>query len=192
MNRINYKNKFLDYSNNSKKCNFCKRDIPYNKRLNSFCNHSCAASFHNKGKKRHGEHPGNCLNCNKKLEESKRKYCCRKCQHDFEWKEFCKIIEKENKFKSYTTNAIPKKYLIEKRGHKCEICGITEWQGKPVPLVLDHIDGNSDNWNIFNCRLICRNCDGFLPTFSGRNTGKGRFTLRMKGKKERSLKNKAR
>ena len=53
------------------------------------------------------------------------------------------------------------------------ICKNTEWMKQPIPLVLDHIDGNSDNWNVDNCRLVCRNCDGQLDTFAGKNRGKG-------------------
>lgn len=50
---------------------------------------------------------------------------------------------------------------------------------------MDHIDGNSDNWFYNNLRLICRNCDGLLSTFAGRNVGKHSETQRMKAQKER-------
>lgn len=39
------------------------------------------------------------------------------------------------------------------------------------------IDGNSDNGKVVNLRLICRNCDGLLPTFAARNKGNGRSEL---------------
>jgi hypothetical protein len=67
-----------------------------------------------------------------------------------------------------------KKYLIHKNGHKCMMCGLTEWQGLKIPLVADHIDGNSENNEISNFRIICNNCDSILPTFKSKNTGKGR------------------
>ncbi len=53
--------------------------------------------------------------------------------------------------------------------HKCEECGITEWNGKPTPLELDHINGiNTDN-RIENIRLICPNCHAQTPTYRGKN-----------------------
>lgn len=33
---------------------------------------------------------------------------------------------------------------------KCEQCGITEWNGKPAPLELHHIDGNNKNNSLEN------------------------------------------
>lgn len=67
-----------------------------------------------------------------------------------------------------------KKYLIHKHGHKCMMCNLSEWQGLKIPLVSDHIDGNSQNNEISNFRIICNNCDSILPTFKAKNIGKGR------------------
>lgn len=65
-------------------------------------------------------------------------------------------------------------YLIEKHGHKCMICNTEEWCGKPIPLICDHIDGNSENNAIENFRNVCPNCDAQLPTYKSKNRGKGR------------------
>jgi hypothetical protein len=67
-----------------------------------------------------------------------------------------------------------REYLENKNGHKCEQCNLSEWQGKTIPLVVDHIDGNNDNFKMNNFRLICNNCDSISPTFKGKNRGKGR------------------
>lgn len=41
---------------------------------------------------------------------------------------------------------------------KCEICGNTEWQGKPIPLQTHHINGNHKDHRIENLQLLCPNC----------------------------------
>ena len=69
---------------------------------------------------------------------------------------------------------LAKKYLIHVHGNKCSICDTTEWQGQPVPLVCDHISGDSSDNDIKNFRLVCCNCDAQLPTFKSKNRGKGR------------------
>jgi hypothetical protein len=53
--------------------------------------------------------------------------------------------------------------------HQCECCNILEWQGKPTPLELDHINGiNYDN-RLENLRLLCPNCHAQTPTYRGKN-----------------------
>lgn len=86
------------------------------------------------------------------------------------------IVETE-KYKTYSDNNIRKiikKYLENKYGHKCMICGLSEWMNQTLPLVCDHIDGDSKNNNLNNFRIICNNCDSILPTFKGKNRGNGR------------------
>jgi|ETNmetMinimDraft_4_1059912.scaffolds.fasta_scaffold201755_1 endogenous inhibitor of DNA gyrase (YacG/DUF329 family) len=49
-------------------------------------------------------------------------------------------------------------YMFEKQGNKCGICGIKDWNGKPIKFQSDHIDGNSDNNGPDNLQVICPNC----------------------------------
>ena len=44
-----------------------------------------------------------------------------------------------------------------------------EWQGKPLELRLDHINGDHFDNNLTNLRWICPNCDSQLDTYCGRN-----------------------
>jgi len=41
---------------------------------------------------------------------------------------------------------------------KCEECGITEWNGRPAPLQVDHTDGDYCNNELMNLRILCANC----------------------------------
>ena len=69
-----------------------------------------------------------------------------------------------------------KRYLREKFGNKCCLCGWSKVQAitKKVPLVADHIDGNWQNNKEDNLRLLCPNCDSLTPTYCGLNRGNGR------------------
>jgi Zn finger protein HypA/HybF involved in hydrogenase expression len=60
------------------------------------------------------------------------------------------------------------------KDHKCEICLITEWMGKKVPIELDHIDGDHFNNDFTNLRVICPNCHAQTETNSGKNVKKPR------------------
>ncbi|ART72377.1 HNH endonuclease [Mycobacterium dioxanotrophicus] len=72
-----------------------------------------------------------------------------------------------------------RQYLVEAQEGCCAICGgATTWQGLPLVLVLDHMDGNATNNRRDNLRLICPNCDSQLPTYKSRNRGNGRHYRR--------------
>ena len=52
---------------------------------------------------------------------------------------------------------------------KCEKCGLTEWQGQPIPLELHHEDGNRNNNLLNNLKILCPNCHALTNTFCGKN-----------------------
>jgi hypothetical protein len=52
---------------------------------------------------------------------------------------------------------------------KCSECGLTEWRGSRLVLVLDHVNGDPRDHRLENLRLLCPNCNSQTPTFAGRN-----------------------
>jgi 5-methylcytosine-specific restriction endonuclease McrA len=65
-------------------------------------------------------------------------------------------------------------------GYKCNVCSISEWNGKQLTLQVDHINGHAGNNMPNNLRLICPNCHAQTETFGGRNKGKGRKSQGLK------------
>jgi len=57
-----------------------------------------------------------------------------------------------------------RRVLIDQNGC-CLFCNISEWQGKPIVLALDHIDGNNRNNSRDNLRFLCPNCHSQTPTW---------------------------
>ncbi len=55
---------------------------------------------------------------------------------------------------------------------RCARCTRERWEGGPIPLQLDHIDGDRTNNEIGNLRLLCPNCHALTDTYCGRNIGR--------------------
>lgn len=53
---------------------------------------------------------------------------------------------------------------------KCSNCLRIEWEGTPIPIELDHINGKPWDHRLENIRLLCRNCHGQTDNFCGKNT----------------------
>jgi hypothetical protein len=52
----------------------------------------------------------------------------------------------------------------------CEMCGQGEnWRGRHMSLILDHVNGVSDDNQLENLRMVCPNCAATLDTHCGRN-----------------------
>lgn len=153
----------------AKQCRQCNELIPYNKRKNVFCNHSCKATFLNKRRALSKV----CALC-ENVAVIERKHCI-DCIKTNKYNIFSRI-----KFDDLTTDSARRRRLLKEIGNKCNICENTVWRGQPIPVVLDHIDGNPTNNIRYNLRLICPNCDAQLPTYTGRNHGKGRWKRRQR------------
>lgn len=164
------------YSENPKQCCHCQTELSYEKRHNKFCDNSCAASYNNKlkeGKKQNICICGKPANC---------KYCSNKCQGEDRWTKIKTKIEETGIAPAVGT---AKRFLLE-QCDVCKICGIKDWQGCKLVLVLDHINGNATDWRIENLRLICPNCDSQTETYKSKNRGKGRAFRRLRYSKGQS------
>lgn len=157
-----------------KKCLHCNSVITNN---NKFCNRSCAASFNNKGVKRHGQSPNKCLMCDDLTKSKTLKFCSNKCYNIHRTQKIkLKIIDN----KTVTWRQI-RKHLLETVGH-CQECGIPSiWNDKPLILECDHIDGDRSNNILTNAKLLCPNCHSQTETFRAKNT------KNPKGKEIRAL-----
>ena len=122
-----------------------------------------------------------CLNCGKEPSRAGMKYCSLVCQAEYQFKMRVKnVVKTGNVSDGFGGPRSAKRYILWRDGSICSICGCSEWRSESIPLVLDHIDGNSDNWSETNLRLVCGNCDMQLPTYKSRNKGNGRFRRRVR------------
>lgn len=64
-------------------------------------------------------------------------------------------------------------YVKRLRGTKCEICGVREWNGKPLVLHVDHVDGDRTNNELNNLMILCPNCHSQTETYGSKNVSPG-------------------
>ena len=66
--------------------------------------------------------------------------------------------------------------------NRCYECGCPpQWRGRPLVLVLDHVNGDRYDFRLPNLRLLCPNCNSQQPTFAGRNKGRYRQQVASHG-----------
>ena len=91
------------------------------------------------------------------------------------------FIDKTRDIEDYTSNKVPMqsdklKIRLINEGYLeplCAMCGISRWLDGEVPLQLDHKDGNKDNNNLKNLRLLCPNCHALTPQYRLKDEFKG-------------------
>lgn len=68
---------------------------------------------------------------------------------------------------SYVKDIIIKKELVK---YECAICGQgPEWNGKPLGLQMDHINGKRNDHRLENLRILCPHCHSQTDTFCAKN-----------------------
>ncbi len=126
-----------------------------------------------------------CINCDRELNKGVR-FCSHDCQQSFQYQEYIVSWLQGNEdggTKKGVSNRV-RRFLFEMQHGQCAICKLDEWLGQPIPLIADHIDGNSDNHSYQNVRLVCGNCDMMLPTYKNKNKGNGRHYRRERYKEK--------
>ncbi len=159
------------YNENPNVCLNCGKSLPYEKRQNKFCNHSCNAIYNNSKRRKKINY---CKNCGKELKSTQQTFCCNDCQKEQYYKEY---IEKwksgiENGLKGeYGISNYIRRYLTLKYNNSCQLCG---WNKEnlfthKVPLEVHHIDGDYTNNSEENLQLLCPNCHSLTETYKAAN-----------------------
>ena len=185
------------YLENPTKCLHCGSIFKYEDRNKKFCNQSCSASFNNTGrikntnginKHKKTKEPKiriskQCANCGVDLGivDDSRRYCSEECAHSH--RHLLNVLDwKSNPDGMKVLTQSIRKYILNEANNKCCQCGwgeVNQYSGN-YALIVDHIDGNSENNTPENLRVLCPNCDSLLPTYKALNKGKGRAYRRAR------------
>jgi hypothetical protein len=103
-------------------------------------------------------------NKGKNIELTDYQQSIRRCDEDV-------FVEKS----TYARHRLKKRIIDQKMiPYICDCCGIGPlWNGKPMPLILDHINGINNDNRLENLRFVCSNCDSQLPTYKAKNKNNG-------------------
>ena len=71
---------------------------------------------------------------------------------------------------TYQSHKLKRRLILEGiKLHVCESCRLVEWQDKPIPLELHHINGNNRDNRLENLLLLCPNCHALTEHYRGKN-----------------------
>jgi hypothetical protein len=176
---------FETYTANPKTCKKCTTPIPFEKRKNDFCSHSCATAYNNKGICRI-RLTHTCKKCGKPT-HWKYVFCSTECEDSYTNEEFIrKVCEKINRGDPVAHTTI-RNYLMKTRERVCAQCQNVAWNGLPIPLEVHHKDGRYKNNKEQNLELLCPNCHSQTDNYRMKNKGNGRDNrVARVGKKEQS------
>ena len=165
-------------------CKFCGKETHNPK----FCSRSCSVSFNNSLSPRNPKQDTVCKACGKEFYGNYCKiYCSDECRENYQQSLITARVKQTGCYYSSDSNPGSKtirKYLVKCHGNNCMVCGQSghDWHGKPMTLIVDHINGHANDWSIDNIQLVCPNCDSQLSTYKGRNKGNStrKYTITQK------------
>jgi len=115
-----------------------------------------------------------CSVCPKEIEEAKT-FCSKSCMDNQKEERLTRWRQGED----VGFSAVTLRWLLRKEdGLSCSLCKNEKWNGLPIALEVEHVDGNSENNKRENVCLLCPNCHAQTPTYKSKNKGNGR-SVRM-------------
>lgn len=156
-------------------CLYCQKQTNNAK----FCSLSCSASYNNSKDPKRKPTVRQCSNCSKSFtrapsSSSNSKCCSDECRLAYAWQQKHDKVIQDNGWSSNVQNSTIRRWFIKFHGNNCMLCGLNadNWQGKPITLIVDHINGDCQNQSLDNLRLVCPNCDSQLDTYKAKNKGR--------------------
>ena len=80
---------------------------------------------------------------------------------------FLLSLEENKFFQSSKLSKYLLRYGIKNR--ECEICGLSLWNGREIPIEVHHKDGNKFNNSLDNLAMVCPNCHAQTETYKSKN-----------------------
>jgi 5-methylcytosine-specific restriction endonuclease McrA len=151
-----------------------KCDTEHNK-TGKFCSRSCANSRTFSVESKEKKSKANLDFYSTMTVDDRKKFNAEKIlKYDFDAHQ--KTVQEKNLARSWSRpyeemshESLRRRLLVE-RNYTCEECGVgNTYNGKPLSLELDHIDGNNTNKKIENLRILCPNCHSQTPTHRSKN-----------------------
>lgn len=131
--------------------------------LKSYC--KLCSKTKNQQDLRSDRHYDECECGNRKCKKSPTCKVCLRYKHEELFIADCSIPRKIVKRAIIRDKVIP---------HECQECGNAgEYNGRPLTLQLDHINGVNNDNRIENLRFLCPNCHSQTDTFCGGNKSSG-------------------
>jgi hypothetical protein len=184
---VEKRKKYLeDYDVNPKLCKHCGEIIPYEKRMNNYCNSSCFASSNNVGICRNKDYYDKLRKPKSSHKNRIRippvtkpcKLCGKENPSRRDAEGFCNHIHAllyktkqmiESGTATHSNKHAVRSYLIYINKGKCEQCKNGEWMERVLSLEMHHIDGDVDNMKLTNLKLLCPNCHSITDNYKSKN-----------------------